>query len=127
DAGDYRDYATYFVAALAGETRVGKSLSTQPDLNGDGKVSLIEAHSYAYTEGFSKDIPFSTSDYYLELWEPWFTRWRSLPFAANNPYWVNAQRIAYRWRRLPQHDPKSMQRHASEQQQRLLKSVEMEQ
>ncbi len=95
DAGDYRDYATYFVAALAGQTRTGTSLTTQPDLNSDGKVGLNEAHAYAYTEGFSTDIPRSTSDYYLELWEPWYARWHSfIALSANNPYWQLATRLA---------------------------------
>jgi hypothetical protein len=94
DAGDYRDYATYFVAALAGQTRLGEALTRQPDLDGDGKVSLSEAHDYAYTEGFSTDVPRSTSDYYLELWEPWYVRWHTfVPLSDANPYWKAAQRL----------------------------------
>lgn len=94
DAGDYRDYATYFVAALAGQTRLGEALTRQPDLDGDGKVSLSEAHDYAYTEGFSTDVPRSTSDYYLELWEPWYTRWHTFVSLSDaNPYWQTAQRV----------------------------------
>ena len=95
DAGDYRDYATYFIAAIAGQTRLGQPLTANPDLNGDKKIGLNEAHSYAYTEGFSSDVPRSTSDYYLELWEPWYARWHSfVSLDANNPYWQQAQRLA---------------------------------
>src|SRR5690606_26698794 len=95
DAGDYRDYATYFIAALAGRSRVDEPLTAQPDRNGDGKVSLNEAHAYAYTEGFSTDIPRSTSDYFLELWEPWYARWHSfVPLSNDNSYWLNAKRLA---------------------------------
>ena len=44
DAGDYRDYTTYFFAALSGRTRLGGLLPVNPDLDGDGQVSLYEAH-----------------------------------------------------------------------------------
>ncbi len=95
EIGEYRDYATYFFAALTGETRTGQPLDRAPDLNGDQKVSLREAHFYAYTDGFSSDIPRTTSDYYLELWEPWYIRWHTFVSPqANNPYLNAARRLA---------------------------------
>lgn len=95
DIGDYRDYTTYFFAALAGATRTGAPLPVNPDLDGDGRISLHEAHFYAITQGFSTDIPRSTSEFYLETWEPWYARWQSAgPFAADNEFAALATRLA---------------------------------
>lgn len=78
DANDYRDYTTYFFAALAGRTRLGEPLSVNPDLDGDGRVSLYEAHLYALREGESADLPRATSEVFLERWQPWYADWRDL-------------------------------------------------
>lgn len=95
DVGEYRDYSTFFFAALAGHTRTGGALARNPDRDDDGRVSLSEAHEYAYTEGLSSDVPRATSEYYLELWQPWQARWQSfLPIAPDNPYAWRAQRLA---------------------------------
>jgi len=94
DIGEYRDYSTFFFAALAGRTRTGEALRRNPDRDGNGQISLSEAHEYAYTEGLSTDIPRSTSEYYLELWEPWLARWQSfLPASPNNPHAWRARRL----------------------------------
>jgi len=85
DAGDYRDYTTYFFAALSGRTRLGAPLSVNPDLDGDGQVSLYEAHLYALRAGESADLPRSTSEAFLERWQPWYVNWRDLfGFHAEN-------------------------------------------
>lgn len=97
DVGDYRDYATYFVAALVGNTRTGAPLSRNPDLDGDGATTMLEAHYYAFSEAASKDVPRSTSEQFLELAQPWLLRW--LPasgFHEDNPYLKLATRIAER-------------------------------
>lgn len=78
DAGDYRDYTTYFFAALAGRTRLGAPLPVNPDLDSDGRVSLQEAHLYALRAGESADLPRSTSEAFLERWRPWYVDWREL-------------------------------------------------
>src|SRR5690606_11213060 len=44
DVGDYRDYTTYFLAAIDGKTRTGAQLNRNPDIDRDGRVSLLEAH-----------------------------------------------------------------------------------
>jgi hypothetical protein len=61
---DYRDYSTYFFAALDGKTRAGKALNGC-DLDGDGHVSLAEAHAYVMIHSDTIDIPVTTSDAFL--------------------------------------------------------------
>lgn len=78
DAGDYRDYTTYFFAALSGRTRLNEPLPMNPDLDGDGRVSLQEAHLYALRAAESADLPRSTSEAFLERWRPWYVDWRGL-------------------------------------------------
>jgi hypothetical protein len=58
---DYREYSTYFWAALGGKDREGKPVE-RPDYNGDGKISLAEAHAYVIIESDTIDIPICTSD-----------------------------------------------------------------
>ncbi len=95
EVGDYRDYSTYFFAALSGKTRTGEPLSRDPDRDENGHVSLSEAHEYSYTEGSSTDVPRATSEYYLELWQPSSSRWHSfLSPADDNPYAWRARRLA---------------------------------
>ena len=40
-AGDYRDYTTYFFAALSRTYALGRAVAGEPDLDGDGQVSLL--------------------------------------------------------------------------------------
>jgi len=75
DTADYRDYSTYFFAALSGQTRQAEALPENPDRNGDGQVSLYEAHLYTLAQAHSIDLPRSTSEVYLERWQPWYLRW----------------------------------------------------
>ena len=75
--GDYRDYTTFFFAALSGRTRQGEPLPAPADTDGDGRVSLREAHHYAVRHAYSTDLSRATSEDYLETWEPWFLRWQA--------------------------------------------------
>jgi hypothetical protein len=75
--GEYRDYTTYFFAALNGKTRLNEKLNSNPDRNNDGKVTLREAHFYTLANAYSTDLSRSTSEEYLESWQPWYTRWIS--------------------------------------------------
>ena len=76
NVGDFRDYSTYFFAALDGRTRLGKKLSPGiADRNADGLVSLREAHLYSIASAVSVDSPRSTSEVFLEDWQPWYLRW----------------------------------------------------
>lgn len=62
---DYDDYTTRFFAALAGRDRVGRPVPSA-DYNGDGRVSLAEAHAYAVGTQDTVDVPMKTSEFYLE-------------------------------------------------------------
>jgi hypothetical protein len=97
EAGDYRDYSTFFFAALSGRTRTGDALARDPDVDRDGRVSLLEAHAYAFTEGLSSDVPRTTSDYFLEIWEPWYLRWHTfVEVRKENEYFELATRLGNR-------------------------------
>ncbi len=58
---DYKEYSTYFWAALYGKTRLGDAIQ-KPDYDGDGKVSFDEAHAYVQLTSETIDIPVCTSD-----------------------------------------------------------------
>jgi len=75
DSNEYRDYSTYFFAALQGKTRQGEALPVDPDRNKNGEVSLYEAHLYTLAQAHSADLPRSTSEVFLERWQPWYLRW----------------------------------------------------
>jgi len=91
---DYRDYSTYFFAALSGKTRQGDDLPENPDRNKDGEVSLYEAHLYTLAQADSADLPRSTSEVYLERWQPWYLRWFSAGEGRGNVYAKLANDIA---------------------------------
>ncbi len=88
DLGDYQDYSTYFLAALAGMDRQGNPLVADPDRDGSGAVTLREAHLYTLLASGSSDLPRSTSEVYLEQWLPWYLRWAKWlsQDAAKNEY-----------------------------------------
>ncbi len=72
---DYRDYTSFFFAALSGYERDSDIISYDPDTNRDGVTSLREAHMYTLIEAQSTDISRSTSEDYLSRWEPWHLKW----------------------------------------------------
>jgi hypothetical protein len=101
NANDYRDYTTYFFAALSGRTRQGRALPVNPDRDGDGRVSLYEAHLYALRVAESADLPRSTSEDFLEHWRPgvlgWARRLAHEPAPLDdraNPYTSLAEEVA---------------------------------
>ncbi len=75
DSDDYRDYTTYFFAALSGYDRHGEILPVDTDNNRDGKISLREAHLYTLENAHSTDLSRSTSEDYLNTWQPWYLKW----------------------------------------------------
>jgi hypothetical protein len=58
---DYKDYSTYFFAALDGKTRTGKPVKGC-DIDGDGRVSFAEAHAWVILHSDTIDIPVITSE-----------------------------------------------------------------
>jgi len=95
NVGDYRDYTTYFFAALTGHTRLGKPITGQPDLNHDGVVTPYEAHLYALAEAQNADIPQSTSELFLDRWQPWYLRWLDTARLPDNVYGRLARSLAH--------------------------------
>ncbi len=83
DMGDYRDYTTFFFAALNGKDRHGQLLKTNPDRDNNGETDMREAHLYTLENAHSTDLSRSSSEDYLEQWRPWFLQW--IPLAGEEP------------------------------------------
>jgi hypothetical protein len=92
--GDYRDYTTYFFAALTGVTRLGETLTERTDWDGDGRITPFDAHLFALVEGRNADLPRSTSEVYLERWQPWYFRWMDTGRLPDNLYGRAARAMA---------------------------------
>lgn len=78
-------YSLHLLHALRGEDRAGKPLPrAQLDLDGDGKISLLEAHTRARIASFSIDVPTTTSERYLRevVKTPASPQWKLLPEEA---------------------------------------------
>lgn len=75
DTSDYRDYSTYFFAALEGYDREGEILPVDTDTDGNGEISMREAHFYTLEHAHSTDLSRSTSEDYLSGWQPWYLKW----------------------------------------------------
>lgn len=61
---DYEDYSTYFLGALGGQNRLGEPVPAI-DVDGDGAISLDEAHLHVVAVSPTIDIPLKTSDRFL--------------------------------------------------------------
>lgn len=95
---EFRDYTTYFFAALGGRTRSGEPIEQRVvDRDGDGVVSFRESHFYALLSAQSTDLSRSTSEQYLEDWSPWYLRWDSLAENDGSIYWSLAEEVAHRY------------------------------
>lgn len=92
----FRDYTTYYFAPLYGQTRTDQPLPGNPDLDGDGQLSYREGHLYALRYGESKDLSRSTSEAFLEEWEPWYLRWDTITENEDSLYWDLARAVADR-------------------------------
>jgi hypothetical protein len=64
DEENYREYSTYFWAALYGRKRTGEAVPA-PDYNKDGHVSLAEAHAWSLVNSDTIDLSMKTSDVFL--------------------------------------------------------------
>jgi hypothetical protein len=58
-------YSIHFLHALEGKDRTGHDRLRDIDLDGDQRVGLLEAHTWARNEARSFDIPTTTSERYL--------------------------------------------------------------
>ncbi len=58
-------YAIHFLHALEGKDRSQAAREREIDLDGDGRISLLEAHTFARIKSRSFDIPTTTSERYL--------------------------------------------------------------
>jgi hypothetical protein len=94
NVGDYRDYSTYFFAAINGHTRTGEAIGINPDRNGDNVVSLYEAHLFALSQAHNADLPRATSEVFLERWQPWYLRWIDTGAEPDNVYGRMAREVA---------------------------------
>lgn len=94
DVGDYRDYTTYFFSALRGQDRMGRPLAGSADRDGDGVVTPLEAHWYVLRYAYNADLPRSTSEMYLERWQPWYLRWVGTGRETDNVYGRMAAELA---------------------------------
>ncbi|QDV33501.1 hypothetical protein [Tautonia plasticadhaerens] len=65
DEEQYHEYSSYFWEAIRGRTRTGEPIGREPDLDGDGLVSLAEAHAYTLLESVTVDLSMKTSDAFL--------------------------------------------------------------
>src|SRR5439155_20883779 len=66
---EYRDFTSYFFAALCGRDRVGRRV-TGADYNHDGRVGMDEAFAYSLAHDVSIDVPVCTSDVFLRRFVP---------------------------------------------------------
>jgi hypothetical protein len=58
-------YSIHFLHALEGKDRNDRVRLAEIDIDGDGQVSLLEAHTWARKEARSFDVPTTTSERYL--------------------------------------------------------------
>ncbi|HVJ29339.1 MAG TPA: hypothetical protein VNA66_03445, partial [Gammaproteobacteria bacterium] len=98
EEAEFRDYTTYFFAALGGRMRSGEPIEQRlVDRDRDGVVSFRESHFYALVSAPSSDLSRSTSEQYLEDWSPWYLRWDSLGENGSSIYWSLAEELARRY------------------------------
>ncbi len=69
DESEYKDFTSYFFAALSGTDRVGRKI-TGVDYNHDGRVGMDEAYAYSLAADESIDVPVCTSDVFLRRFVP---------------------------------------------------------
>lgn len=64
DEASYVEYSTYFWEALGGRTRTGESIA-RPDYDGNGRITLDEAHAYTVIKAETIDLPIKSSSEFL--------------------------------------------------------------
>lgn len=67
DRREQESYALHFVSALAGRRKDGSALPAgAADYDKDGKIGLLDAHTWARIQAVSFDVPTTTSERWLE-------------------------------------------------------------
>jgi hypothetical protein len=66
----HQGYGIHFLNALEGRDREGKPAMDAIDTSGDGKVSLLEADSFARVRSLGIDVPTRTSEWWLRSVAP---------------------------------------------------------
>jgi len=94
---NYRDFTSYFFAALSGVDRLGNKI-VGADYNHDGKVGMNEAFAYSLIHDDSIDTPVCTSDVFLRRFvktpDP---EVMATPFSDVQKWATRAQRTALDW------------------------------
>ncbi|MBX3269310.1 MAG: hypothetical protein KF729_03560 [Sandaracinaceae bacterium] len=70
DRAAHEGYGIHFLSALRGQDRDGGAAMDAIDLDRDGTVSLLEAHTRARIASGSFDVPVTTSEHYLRAVAP---------------------------------------------------------
>ena len=91
---EYRDFTSFFFAALTGRDRLGKRV-TGADYNGDGRVGMDEAYCYTLIHDDSIDAPVCTSDVFLRKFVP-------VTPAEEQALFQTSYRDARQWATIPQ-------------------------
>jgi hypothetical protein len=97
--GEDSDYLEDFFSALSGRARPGAAAA---DRDHDGVITLHEAHVHALIEGRHADLPRSTSEAYLERWQPFWLRPLDTRSEHGNDYGRLAAELATRLQLPPQ-------------------------
>ena len=94
DEADYRDFTSYFFAALTGRDRLGGQVAGA-DYDGDGRVGMNEAFCYTLANDRSIDTPVCSSDIFLRRFAPLSERaLAAVPFRSVRAWATAAQRYA---------------------------------
>lgn len=104
DISNDQEYSSFFWGAICGRTRNGEPI-TSADCDGDGVVSLAEAHIYAVLASETIDIPMRCSDALLRVYshtgdeesndtaQPWTTLEATIDELLTRADFVNQQII----------------------------------
>lgn len=99
---EFRDYTTYFFAALNGKTRLGETIpADEISSDGSSKVSFRDAHLYTLRNAHSSDLSRSTSEVFMEHWQPWYLRWNSFAPAKPDSDYLRARDFVAEQHQLP--------------------------
>ncbi|MDR3692527.1 MAG: hypothetical protein P4L46_24305 [Fimbriimonas sp.] len=94
---NYRDFTSYFIAALTGVDRLGNKV-TGADYNRDGRVGMNEAFAYSLIHDDSIDTPVCTSDVFLRHFVKTPDRdVMTTPFSDIQRWATRSQRVALDW------------------------------